>query len=98
MTEHLRLIARQLTYLQYNTCSYFAVFSAGSDTALLEQLRKAVDAGHWSLKKRQNLAQWAVALGAQAGARYVLSILDYSVGTTKRPLPPWEVVQSVEEM
>jgi len=74
------------------------VFSAGSDTALLEQLRKAVDAGHWSLKKRQNLAQWAVALGAQAGARYVLSILDYSFGTTKRPLPPWEVVQSVEEM
>jgi glycosyltransferase involved in cell wall biosynthesis len=68
------------------------VFSAGSDTGLLEQLRKAVDTGLWPLKNRHDMAQWAMALGVHAGARYLRSILDSSAGNTDRPLPPWEAV------
>lgn len=66
------------------------VFPVGSDTGLLEQLRKAVDAGPWPLKNRQDLAQWAIALGAQAGANYLLEILAYTSDGGVRPLAPWE--------
>lgn len=74
------------------------VFPVGSDTGLLEQLRKAVDAGTWPLKNRHDLAQWATSLGAQAGARYLRGILDYADSNTERPQPPWEVVCGVDEV
>lgn len=74
------------------------VFSAGSDSGLIEQLRKAVDEGLWTLTNRYDLAQWATALGAQAGARYLRGILDYADSNTERPQPPWEVVCGMDEV
>lgn len=44
------------------------------------------------MTKRQDLAQWAIALGAGAGAQYLLCILDYSMGGRDRPFPPWEIL------
>jgi hypothetical protein len=32
---------------------------------------------------------WATTLGAEAGARYVFSILEYTANGGSRPMPPW---------
>lgn len=74
-----------------------SVFHAGSDRELLEQLRNLVVAGPWPLKNRMELAEWAMALGAKAGARYLYSILDHIDGNTERPVPPWEAMRVSEK-
>jgi len=42
-----------------------------------------------SLEDRRQLASWASALGAEAGARYLVKILDYSANGGARPMPAW---------
>lgn len=73
------------------------VFHAGSDRELLEQLRNLVVAGPWPLKNRMELVEWAMALGAKAGARYLHNILDHIDGNTERPVPPWEAMRVSEK-
>lgn len=44
------------------------------------------------------MAKWAMSLGAEAGARYLHGILDYSVGNEERPIPPWDAVCGGEDV
>ncbi|MFO7633007.1 MAG: glycosyltransferase, partial [Caldilinea sp.] len=39
--------------------------------------------------RRSQLASWATALGADAGAAYLLDILEFATDGGKRPSPPW---------
>ena len=65
------------------------VFPSGDVHALTALLARMVERGPVSLDDRRELANWATALGARAGARYLLSILDHVEGQRDRPLPPW---------
>jgi glycosyltransferase involved in cell wall biosynthesis len=64
------------------------VFRSGDVASLAALLEAEVRTGRQTPAKRSHLAQWALCLGAQAGARYLNRILDVA-GGTDRPLPPW---------
>jgi glycosyltransferase involved in cell wall biosynthesis len=70
-----------------------AVFKSGSvddlHKKLLGQLKqRVVRAG------REKLTAWSTALSAEAGAEYLIAILNYSAGETARPQPPWRNLTS----
>lgn len=66
------------------------VFRSGDQTALTALLERAVAAGPPSNEDRRSLASWARCLGAEAGADYLLAILDHAEMRRERPTPPWE--------
>jgi len=65
------------------------VFPAGNGAALEALLMDLIKAGKRSPMERERLAAWAECLGAEAGARYLLEILDHVDGSRSRPPPPW---------
>jgi hypothetical protein len=65
------------------------VFPSGDRGALGGMLGDMVKRGRLSAGQRRELANWAQALGATAGAKYLLSILDHVNGEGARPSPPW---------
>lgn len=65
------------------------VFPSGDGHALTALLAQMVEQGRTSSEKRREVADWATALGARAGARYLLSILEHIEGKEERPVPPW---------
>jgi len=65
------------------------VFSSGDVDALARLMGDMVSQGPLKLEQRQALAQWAGALGAKAGAQYLLAIFEHLSDGTRRPLPPW---------
>lgn len=67
------------------------VFASGNATELTRVMADIVDRGPLGLDQRRSLALWAEALGAGAGARYLLSILQHVSIAAPRPLPPWTV-------
>jgi glycosyltransferase involved in cell wall biosynthesis len=66
------------------------VFARDDRAGLVRQLERAVAAGRPSISERTTLASWARCLNADAGADYLLEILDHVDGRCARPLPPWE--------
>jgi glycosyltransferase involved in cell wall biosynthesis len=72
------------------------VFQSGNHSGLIERLTEAMTRGRISHAKRSALADWASCLGAEAGARYLINILDYADGRVKQPPPPWEDVRSAQ--
>ena len=66
------------------------VFRAGNTASLADLLRQTVARGAPSASQRAGLAAWARCLGATAGARYLVEILEHVSGRGSRPLPPWE--------
>lgn len=69
---------------------YGGVFGAGDLDALTHQLHAAVARGPLSTTARSGLAAWARCLTAEAGARYLLRILEHGDGFANRPPAPWE--------
>lgn len=65
------------------------VFPAGDAAALEALLMDAIKLGKRDPVEREQLAVWAECLGAEAGAHYLLEILDHRCGFLSRPLPPW---------
>jgi glycosyltransferase involved in cell wall biosynthesis len=65
------------------------VFRSGDPTELTAMLERAVAAGPPGPHDRCRLRDWASCLGANAGADYLLAILDHVSGRRERPLPPW---------
>lgn len=65
------------------------VFASNNMKHLTEVLSQQVCRGKVSQSERVRLASWAEALGAQAGAQYLLSILEFSETGGSRPTPPW---------
>jgi len=65
------------------------VFPRDRGDALRTMLDKQIRSGPIDTAGRKRLANWASALGAEAGAGYLLNILDYSANGGSRPVPPW---------
>jgi len=68
------------------------VFPRNSGDELRVNLRRAIEFGPLNMEGRLRLASWASALGAEAGARYLLNILDCAASGGSRPMPPWHTV------
>lgn len=66
------------------------VFERDDRAGLVQLLEGAIRNGRPSSAERASLAAWATCLGADAGADYLLEILDHAEGRAARPLPPWE--------
>lgn len=68
-----------------------SVFTADNVDSLQERLRAMIARGPVSGATRLALAEWATALGAQAGARYLIDIFRFHYGHDKqhRPDVPW---------
>lgn len=65
------------------------VFASDRDDELRARLDEQLKSEPISMEDRLRLASWASALGADAGARYLINILAYSVNGGSRPMPPW---------
>jgi glycosyltransferase involved in cell wall biosynthesis len=66
------------------------VFERDDRAGLVQLLEGAIRNGRPTSAERASLAAWATCLGADAGADYLLGILDHVEGRGARPLPPWE--------
>lgn len=66
------------------------VFPANNQQALTDALRKRYEESFSRFDQRQQLAEWAKCLGAEAGAIYLSSILQRKETNDGKPLPPWE--------
>lgn len=66
-----------------------AIFRSGSKGSLQHQLQKIIAAGSSSREERVRLVRWATSLGAQQGAKYLLSILESEANWPDKPQPPW---------
>lgn len=67
------------------------VFKSGDVSELSKLLEHQLKAGRVVNEDRYKLAEWAKCLGANAGAKYLISILDYVEHGGSRPVPPWEM-------
>jgi glycosyltransferase involved in cell wall biosynthesis len=65
------------------------VFCCDQVEALRTMLDKQIRIGPIDIAGRKRLATWATVLGADAGASYLLNILDYSITGGSMPVPPW---------
>ncbi|WP_236891841.1 glycosyltransferase [Desulfoluna limicola] len=70
---------------------YGGVFRSGDIDDLVVTLERTVSKGRLLLGERLALVDWAKCLGADAGANYLLNILEHADGRLGRPLPPWEI-------
>lgn len=66
------------------------VFPSGRKEDLRRLLRDALVRGVVSQDERASLARWARCLGAQAGAAYLMDILNFDLGKAGCPSPPWD--------
>ncbi len=66
------------------------VFPVKDQSALAHLLAVQLRRGSLNDRARGELAAWATCLGAEAGARYLLEILDFKeTGIGHRPVAPW---------
>lgn len=65
------------------------VFSRDSQEELRALLQRILHEGRQPCHVRVALAHWAKALGAEAGAKYLSKIFDFTEMGGDRPLPPW---------
>ena len=68
------------------------VFASGDQRALEALLVQQIAQGRQTPERRAALAQWARALGAEAGARYLLDIIARQPGAMPGLTPPWRTV------
>ncbi len=66
------------------------VFKVDDRAGLRDQLASQLAQGKLTPDRRARLAEWATSLGASAGARYLLDILEYTEADgVDRPVAPW---------
>ncbi|MCB1815373.1 MAG: hypothetical protein KDK04_27200 [Candidatus Competibacteraceae bacterium] len=68
---------------------YGGVFQSGDVNSLTMELEVALEKGRLNLDERQALADWAKCLGAEAGADYLIRVLEYMDGHAGKPVAPW---------
>lgn len=66
------------------------VFPVDDINALKQQLECMILRGPLTTQERSCLAQWSRCLGADAGAKYLIEILQHRAGDSAKPVPPWE--------
>jgi hypothetical protein len=69
---------------------YGGVFASSDLTAMVLSLNQTMARGHLSSAERKGLSDWAKCLGADAGADYLIAIVDHMDGRAPRRLPPWQ--------
>lgn len=69
------------------------VFARNQIEDLQSKLDEQLKIGPINSENRKLLANWARALGANAGARYFHNIISHVSKSTTRPIPPWLVRQ-----
>jgi glycosyltransferase involved in cell wall biosynthesis len=69
---------------------YGGVFASSDLAAMVSSLSQTMARGHLSSAERRGLSHWAKCLGADAGAEYLIAIIDHMDGRAPRPLPPWQ--------
>jgi glycosyltransferase involved in cell wall biosynthesis len=67
------------------------IFQNNNSQDLYLKLKKMINKGKISRKKRAMLNKWARCLGAKSGADYLIKILQYSSKIKKKPIPPWKI-------
>lgn len=67
------------------------VFARNQIEDLQFKLDEQLQIGPINSENRRLLANWARALGADAGARYLIDIISYVAKSATRPVPPWFV-------
>lgn len=68
------------------------IFQNNNSQDLYLKLKKMINKGKISRKKRAVLNKWARCLGAKSGADYLIKILLYSSKKNKKkPTPPWKI-------
>lgn len=65
------------------------VFPSGDGVALSQQLMEALERGSINQDSRNKLAEWAKCLGAEEGAEYLFSIIQYFQNGGTKPSAPW---------
>ena len=66
-----------------------SIFRSGDLPGLVKALDASLRRGGLLSSQRHDLIAWSSCLGAEAGADYLLKILDYRLAGKPRPLPPW---------
>ena len=66
------------------------VFKNNDVEDLYLKLKKIMNKGKISRKKRTVLKRWARCLGVKSGADYLIKILLHASKIEKKPIPPWE--------
>lgn len=67
------------------------VFPRGDVDTLTALLRKLASDGPLDTDSRQTIARWAQSLSGDAGAKYLLEIINAHYYQHTRPVPPWRV-------
>lgn len=67
------------------------VFPRGDVHALAMLLTKMVASGRPDLEQRAAIADWALSLGGDAGAKYLIDIIGERYHRQPKPVPPWHV-------
>ena len=67
------------------------IFKSNNIEDLVLKLKKTINKGKVSKKKREVIKKWAKCLSSKAGANYFIKILSYSSNAGKRPLSPWKI-------
>jgi glycosyltransferase involved in cell wall biosynthesis len=67
------------------------IFKNNNIDDLVLKLKKTINKGKVSRKKREVIKNWAKCLSSKSGANYFIKILSYSSNGRKRPLPPWKI-------
>ncbi len=70
------------------------VFPRNRVDVLQVELDEQIKSGPIDMPDRIRLASWSAALGAEAGARYLISILHYASNVGSRPMPPWHILEN----
>lgn len=65
------------------------IFETDNRKDLKKKLEELLEEGRIDLRGRQKLARWARCLGAQAGAEYLLAIINAHEDEMPQPTPPW---------
>ncbi len=68
------------------------VFRRGDREHLIKNVEHVLSLGQVKDEDRASLARWATCLGANAGAAYLLDILNYDAGFGEKPVSPWHGV------
>lgn len=69
---------------------YGGIFPCKRSDVLQARLDAQLQSGPIDMADRRRLASWATTLGAEAGAHYLINILDYAANGGSRPIPPWQ--------
>lgn len=65
------------------------VFDAENSEELEQLLAHRMAQGRQTVSARGALAVWARSVGALAGARYLMQIIEFQMNAGERPFPPW---------